>query len=783
MLGAFFSALYRFWAPRRFLLFALTLLLLGGGLAGLSQLQVREDIEALLPDDLSQVAADFRRLREAPFARKILIHLRDSDPAALPDAADRLAAALGPPYFTRVMTGPASLDTARLPQWLAENLANLLDGDDLDRLAAALTPERIDILVETAYRQLLSPEGWVMKGMVRRDPLDLRVYGLEKLRYVNPIGQARIDGGYFHSADGRGALIVADSPVSLTDSQGAERLLAAFDEARTVLPPGVTATLVSGHRHTLANATAIKGDLARVLSLSFLAVLAIYLFFLRSWQGVFVFLVPSAILLVASGVIALAYDQVFAVTLGFGGVLLGIADEYAMHIYFACRGSGRERAELVGEVAGPVTGGALATLASFAVMLVSSLPGQRQLAIYAMTGIVAALLLSLVVLPHLVRPAPAGGALRLPLFSGGQRRPRKTIVALWLALLAVSALFVGDLRFDGELRAMSLIPEELRQAEHDLRQAFGDPRGQAMAVVEDADSEVALARNREVFRLLRARLPEVAIVSLAPLLPPAADQRRNAENWRAFWTGKEGRRILADLEAAGARLGFSAQAFAPFHAGLTELPPPVTPDSLRQAGLGPLVDALMVKSGMLTLVPDSAEARELFAGENPARPAGVHFVSPTGFGTEVGAAIQRDFSRYLLLSLLLVLALVVVIFRDRRRILLALVPVVTGLLAMFGIMGALDIPFNLFNIVATVLVIGLCVDYGIFMVGNGTGAGAAGVDLSVLVSGLTTLAGFGVLVLARHPALHSIGVTVLLGIGAAIPAALWVIPALRGERE
>ena len=36
----------------------------------------------------------------------------------------------------------------------------------------------------------------------------------------------------------------------------------------------------------------------------------------------------------------------------------------------------------------------------------------------------------------------------------------------------------------------------------------------------------------------------------------------------------------------------------------------------------------------------------------------------------------------------------------------------------------------------------------------------------------------GALVMARHPSLHSIGVTVLLGISAAIPAALFVIPAL-----
>jgi predicted RND superfamily exporter protein len=48
----------------------------------------------------------------------------------------------------------------------------------------------------------------------------------------------------------------------------------------------------------------------------------------------------------------------------------------------------------------------------------------------------------------------------------------------------------------------------------------------------------------------------------------------------------------------------------------------------------------------------------------------------------------------------------------------------------------------------------------------------------VLVSGLTTLAGLGALALAHHPTMKSIGVTVLLGVGGGIPAALLVIPAL-----
>jgi predicted exporter len=124
---------------------------------------------------------------------------------------------------------------------------------------------------------------------------------------------------------------------------------------------------------------------------------------------------------------------------------------------------------------------------------------------------------------------------------------------------------------------------------------------------------------------------------------------------------------------------------------------------------------------------------------------------------------------------------VAVVFRNPRRIALVLVPVVTGIVCMMGIMGMLGLEFNIFNIAATILIIGLCVDYGIFMVCRLTDGEDHTASLSVLVSGLTTLAGLGALSLSRHPSMQSIGVTVILGIGTGIPAALLVIPALCGR--
>jgi predicted exporter len=98
-------------------------------------------------------------------------------------------------------------------------------------------------------------------------------------------------------------------------------------------------------------------------------------------------------------------------------------------------------------------------------------------------------------------------------------------------------------------------------------------------------------------------------------------------------------------------------------------------------------------------------------------------------------------------------------------------------------MGLFHLPMNLFNALAAVLVVGLTVDFGIFMASPLVERGSERVRTAVAVCALTTLTGFGALVLARHPALHAIGQTVLLGIGSGVVAAVLVIPALHRRPE
>jgi predicted RND superfamily exporter protein len=146
----------------------------------------------------------------------------------------------------------------------------------------------------------------------------------------------------------------------------------------------------------------------------------------------------------------------------------------------------------------------------------------------------------------------------------------------------------------------------------------------------------------------------------------------------------------------------------------------------------------------------------------------------------MGKAIFHNFIKYIIIASIVIILFLFLMFRNVKKILCALIPVATGLLVMFGTMGWSRMEFNLFNIIASILVIGLSVDLGIFMVSKVSEGYDHNTSMAVFLGGMTSLVGMGALALASHPALYSLGITVLLGMCGAIPSALFVIPAFYG---
>ncbi|HUA37758.1 MAG TPA: MMPL family transporter [Candidatus Sulfopaludibacter sp.] len=134
-------------------------------------------------------------------------------------------------------------------------------------------------------------------------------------------------------------------------------------------------------------------------------------------------------------------------------------------------------------------------------------------------------------------------------------------------------------------------------------------------------------------------------------------------------------------------------------------------------------------------------------------------------------------------SLAAIVVLVFFHFRSLGAVILALLPVGIGSFWLTGLMGWFGVSFNLANIMTMPLLIGIGVTNGIHVLNRFAEERtpsilARSTGKAVLVSGLTAIAGFGSLILAKHYGMYSLGCVMATGITTCMIAGLTFLPAL-----
>jgi hopanoid biosynthesis associated RND transporter like protein HpnN len=163
-------------------------------------------------------------------------------------------------------------------------------------------------------------------------------------------------------------------------------------------------------------------------------------------------------------------------------------------------------------------------------------------------------------------------------------------------------------------------------------------------------------------------------------------------------------------------------------------------------------------------------------------------VDPNVTGTpvqlyEYTTLLKQSYEEAALYSLAAVALLVLVHFRSLGSVILTLLPVAIGSIWLGGAMGYFNIPFNPANIMTLPLVIGIGVTNGIHILNRFAEERtpsilAKSTGKAVLVSGLTTIVGFGSLALARHRGIESLGCIMAMGTATCMIAGLTFLPAL-----
>ncbi|WP_231586415.1 MMPL family transporter [Cupriavidus basilensis] len=474
----------------------------------------------------------------------------------------------------------------------------------------------------------------------------------------------------------------------------------------------------------------------------------------------------------AVSVTALVFERVHLITLVFGASLVGVAEDYGIHYFVSRQASPGATPPQVMRRLLPGMALALSTSAvAYLALGIAPFPGLRQMALFSAVGLVAAFLTVVFWFPLLDRGQLRQTRLSSWLTASLARWPRVGAERRSLLLLGLLALFVvpglWQVRVADDVRQLQSSPPALIEAQRAAGRLLGTPSPAQFLLVRGATPDQVLAREEQIKQALAgvvARGGLDGFVAISDWVPSAARQRADA----ALADGLEGAVRERVARAVGGAVG--AAGAAPAGQVLTLpawLAAPVS-DTLRHLWLDREGDGYA--SVMLLRGLDKPATLALIEAAAATVP-GVEWVDRVA---DLSALLKhyRVLMTWLLAAGAAAVALLLA-WRYGRGAWRALVPTLLAALFSVALLGWLHVPLQLFSVLALALLLGVGVDYGIFLLEH-PGDGESWT--AIVLGAASTLLAFGLLALSSTPALHAFGMTMLSGVGAVWLLSPWFRP-------
>ncbi|MEX2435950.1 MAG: MMPL family transporter [Balneolaceae bacterium] len=164
----------------------------------------------------------------------------------------------------------------------------------------------------------------------------------------------------------------------------------------------------------------------------------------------------------------------------------------------------------------------------------------------------------------------------------------------------------------------------------------------------------------------------------------------------------------------------------------------------------------------------------------------VYYAGSTSIVAASMLDLMRTESPYMVAGTFIVVFIFVLFsFRNLKWSLIALIPLVIGLLWLFGVLLLFGLKFNFYNLVVLPAILGIGCDNGIHLAHRYRGEGnrsmwevLSSTGQHITIGSLTTMMGFAGLLFTTHPGLQSIGIMAVVGIGMTLITALTFLPSL-----
>ncbi|HLW23051.1 MAG TPA: hypothetical protein VKT22_01675 [Steroidobacteraceae bacterium] len=720
------------------------------------------------------------QLREGAAARTIMIALEGGDFAQRAAISRSMAAALrADPRFASIANGDRAAAEADR-RFLFEHRYLLSPAVDAERFGAQGLHRA---LAETSDA-LAEPSGEWIKDLVPHDPTG------ETLAIIDALGAERAPrtrDGVWVSADGRRTLLVAQIAASGSDLDAASAALAAtraaFESAARAQGAREVRLLASGPPvFAVASRAQIERAAVRLSIAGGVLVLGVLLSVYRSLGAVVLGLAPVASgALVGIAAVALSFGVVQGTTLGFGSTLIGESVDYSIYFFIGASALGADwwRARLWPTV----RLGMLVSVCGFASLVPAGFPGLAQLGVYSIGGLLAAAAVTRFVLPAL-RPrrlalrdlTPLGA--RTAALLGRAHRARRVLAggALLLGVAALGVLLLERHRlWSHELSSLSPIAPAAQRLDAELRADLGAADVAQLIVVHGPDLQSVLRAAERAHRALEPLIEAHRVGGLddpAAYLPSLDTQGARRSSLPDAATLRE------RLQVAGEGLPLAVEQLDAFvkDVDAARTAPLLTPASLRgtslEAGFKALVletsdhwTALLALHAPDPLHPaiDGALVRAALA-QLPADRSGseVHLLDLKAESDALYESYRAAALRGAAFGLGAIVVLIALARRSLVGALRVLAPLVLAVLLVAAALTLSGTQLTLMHLVGLLLIVAVGSNYALFF--TDAHRGPAPLTLASLgVANVSTVLGFGLLMLSHVPVLTALGTTVAPG--------------------
>ncbi len=770
------------------------------------KIKPEEDISKILPKDRQSEKLN-ELLNNTRFADKLvlMISLKDSSrisPEILASFSDSFSTALLRQYPELINTITERVNDSlvlRLTAMVTDHLPVFLQPEDYSQIDSLTDTVRIKEILSRDIQTLASPAGLIMKSFISQDPLGITAPAFKKIRQLQYDDNFDLYDGHIISRDNRYMLLFVSPAFPANNTGKNNRLLTGMDKIIADLQQdgfsAVDANYFGGVAVAVGNAVQLRKDSILTLSCTIIFLILFISWYFKKKRAPFLILLP--VLLGALFSLSLLYwikGSISIIALAAGSVVLGIAINYSLHVYNHFRHR-KDMKAVIEDLAFPLTIGGLTTIGGFLCLQFVQSEILKDLGLFAAFSLIGASLSSLIFLPHLIVISQSryhphetserdSWVLRLANY---HPEKNKWLIGFIFILTLVFIFFMNRVGFDQDMMHMNYMPEKLQTAEKTLDKINAYSLRSVYLITDGKNLEEALRRQETVNEKVNVLQKNNLIKKYSgtfQLLISDSLQRVRIIYWNHYWTERKKSELIAQTKLSGHLLGFKSSAFDPLGHLLQRDYSPLSPlemNILRDEIAGDYVAEKKGQVSLISLLKVEPADRKLMYDSFSAFPD-VTVVDKQYMTSKLLDVVTADFNQIGWMVSLLVFGVLLITYGRIELALVSFIPMVIAFIWILGIMGLAGLQFNIVNIILSALIFGLGDDYSLFIMDGllqeyKTGKkNLSSYKSSIVLSAITTLAGLGVLIFAKHPALRSIAFISITGILSVVLIAQVLIP-------